>query len=338
MFYRTDRNDVIMLPPTHDGLIEWKSFSAQNLLRSIQVKGVLDEGHKIISVRNTATTLRELVDTLKYGQNFKDGFFYPYLASNWGVSPEEIQDFSAYDVLKYMVDGYDSKTYDWYEVEGGLQKYIDIVSGSLRTTKIKLNSRVTQVSQTNNHYAVLDVNGTQQEYDHVIFTTDASVTSALLSHLPLETQLAESLAKVKYYTTKIAIHSDKRFMPPDANDWRVINIRYDGSHAATTVYKSWKSKTPIFKSWITYDVRAPNDKGVAMPSNLYGLFTFNHPIVDHHYFEAQKVVEQLQGNHNLWFAGMWTYNNDSHESAIISAIKIAERLAPNSDRLNILKK
>jgi hypothetical protein len=50
------------------------------------------------------------------------------------------------------------------------------------------------------------------------------------------------------------------------------------------------------------------------------------------------VVEQLQGNHNLWFAGMWTYNNDSHESAVISAIKIAERLAPNSDRLNILKK
>jgi len=60
-------------------------------------------------------------------------------------------------------------------------------------------------------------------------------------------------------------------------------------------------------------------------------------MTDHYYFEVQKAVEQLQGNNNLWFAGMWTYDNDSHESAIISAIKVAERLAPDSGHLKILQ-
>ena len=37
------------------------------------------------------------------------------------------------------------------------------------------------------------------------------------------------------------------------------------------------------------------------------------------------------GRHNVWLAGMYTHDADCHESAIISAVNIARRLAPASE-------
>lgn len=336
-FYRTDGSEQIILPPYHDGKVEWQSLTPSNLYKSAQLKMIIEYGRKIITDHNTDPTLQAFVDTISVSKNFKTTFLYPLLASAWGVTPDEIQDFSAYNTLKYIVEGNDNKNYQWYEVTGGLKKYIEAVRDSLQKTDVRLNARVTQIVNANGHYTLSAADGSVRDYDQIVFATDANVTSALLSTLPDEAQLSAELAKVHYYDTKIAIHSDPRFMPANKADWRTVNIRYDGIHAATTMYKDWKSKTPIFKSWLTYDVRSPNDKGSPLPSPLYALIDYKHPTTDSRYFHAQSVVEKAQGLNHLWFAGMWTYDNDSHESAIISAIKVAQHLAPESERLKILQ-
>ena len=74
-----------------------------------------------------------------------------------------------------------------------------------------------------------------------------------------------------------------------------------------------------------------------MPSNIYAMVYYKHPIVDKNYFDVQSEIKQLQGKRNLWFAGNWSYDTDSHESAILSAIEIAQKLAPDSQRLKILQ-
>jgi predicted NAD/FAD-binding protein len=336
-FYKTDGSDVFMLPPFHDGQIEWKSLTPSNLSRSLQLKTVVDNARTLIKSGDTAISVRDFVNTLNVSKEFKETYLYPLLASAWGVSLDDIQEFSALNSLKYLVDGGDIPNYKWYEVVGGLKIYIDAVKNSLQKTEIKLNARVTQLGQNNGHYTVLASDGSLREYDHIVFAIPMDVASALLSNLPNENELATTLGKVKYYDTKIAIHSDRRFMPPDQADWRVANIRYDGTHSELSVYKSWRSKTPIFKSWITYDVRAPKDPGDPLPSNLYALISYRHPFIDYKYFEAQKMTQQMQGNNNIWFAGLWTNHGDIHESAIISAMTIAEHLAPRSERLVVLE-
>lgn len=126
-------------------------------------------------------------------------------------------------------------------------------------------------------------------------------------------------------------------MPPDLDDWSVVNVRYDGTLSATTVHKEWLSPTaPLFKSWITYDVRAPSDKGNPMPSPLYALAHYDHAINDADYFDVQQKLARVQGHYNLWFVGNYTYDNDSHESAILSAVTVAKYLAPFSKRLKKL--
>lgn len=333
-FYNVNGKDIIILPPYHDGKVEWKSFTPNNLFKSIQFKIVIDKSRQFLSTQDNYTTLQSFVDTLNITNEFKNTLFYPTLAAAWGVSPNDIKDFSAFTSLKYLIEGYDAPKYQWIEVKDGLKKYIETVRESLEKTEIKLNARVIHIEKTNGKYTVITENGLSGEYDHLVFATPANVTAALLSTLPDTRHLSTILNEVKYYDTKIAIHSDERFMPPKKEDWRVVNIRYDGTHAATTMYKAWKSKTPIFKSWLTYDVLP--DQSNRLPSPLYALLSYKHPVTDYHYFQAQEAIAEAQGKDNLWFAGMWTYDNDSHESAIVSAIKVAERLAPHSERLKII--
>ena len=51
------------------------------------------------------------------------------------------------------------------------------------------------------------------------------------------------------------------------------------------------------------------------------------------YYRAQRDLALLQGQDNLWFAGSYTLDVDSHESGIRSAIALARRLNPNSANL-----
>ncbi len=336
-FYRTDIKQTLILPPYHDGTIETISLTPSNLYRLLQLKRVIDKGRKIIESHNMSLLFSDFINTVNLEPNFKTDFIFPFIASAWGVTPEDIKTTSAYISLKYLIEGNDAGNYKWYEVEKGLSYYIKIVQSSLKTTKVLLNSPVRQIERENEHYIITTVQGSKSTYDQVILSTNPNIAADLLGKLPDIQDLVATLKSVRYYDTKIAIHSDTRFMPEKKKNWRVVNIAYNGQYAATTIYKKWKTKTPIFRSWITFDVRSPNDTGPALPNNLHALVNYKHPYTDQFYIEAQRMVKQMQGYRNLWFVGVWTRDNDSHESALVSAVKVAEKLAPHSRRLKIMK-
>ena len=52
---------------------------------------------------------------------------------------------------------------------------------------------------------------------------------------------------------------------------------------------------------------------------------------------AARALRPLQGRHGLYFSGQYTTGFDSQESAVYSAIKVAESLAPASQTLRSLK-
>ena len=62
------------------------------------------------------------------------------------------------------------------------------------------------------------------------------------------------------------------------------------------------------------------------PESIYALEDFKHAKPDLNYFKTQKFIQEIQGQNNLWFAGLYTHDIDAHESAIVSAIKIAKQL------------
>ncbi|KTC98393.1 FAD-dependent oxidoreductase [Legionella erythra] len=336
-YYDTDGSDLIILPPYHDGQVEWQSLTPSNLRKLMNMKVVLDVGHHVMEEKDSTLTLEVLADSIHITEVFKDTFLYPFLAAGWGVTSDEIRTFSAFSVLQYMVTSYDNSSNEWFEVETGLSSYITRMSRDLKNSRIHLNSHIANITFEQGAYVIEEDNGTRREFDHLVFATNAKIAAQLMKSLPEREALMKTLARVRYYDTQIAIHGDRRFMPPKEKDWRVANVRYDGVNSAMTIYKKWKSKTPVFKSWVTHDIRAPGDKGSQTPNHLYALIKYQHPYTDKAFFEAQKAAQAEQGQYNLWFAGMWMNDIGSHEDAIVSAIHIAERLAPNSARLHILQ-
>lgn len=334
-FYRTDGKSLIILPPYYEGKVELKSFTPENWSRLLTLELVLNKAKEIIKKEDMYTTLGEAFHSIHLTKHFKNEFMYPLLAAGWSVPPGDMADFSAYNTLKYIVDQY-TVGFKWYEVKNGISTYMNSMQKTLVNTDIRLNSPVTKIERHHHGYIIHTNKGTC-EYDHVIFATGPKALETLLKTMPVHSPLVDALEKMKPIHAKIAIHGDARFMPPHKEDWRVANVRFDRKNSELTIYKSWDSPKPIFKSWINMDVRAPNDHQGPMPSPLYALVPFEHSYTDKAYFDAQKVVKQVQGQNNLWYVGVWTMGRDIHESSVISAMKVAEKLAPNSSRLQILE-
>lgn len=336
-FYRTDSNDAIILPPFHDGVIEWESLSAHDIVTMVQLDHLLDKAKVIIDTKNDAITLQNFLNLLGLSSHFKEEFLYPFIGAGWGVSKDDIKQFAAYDALKYVVEGKKEEHYQWIEIVDGTKKYIQALADQLDATTVKLNSKITSIFYGNGIYTIVTEDGSSDQFEHLIFATNAMEAKRLLQDISETAHLRAVLENIRYFKTTIAIHGDPRFMPPDHDDWRVVNVRYDGHHSASTIYKKWLSKKPIFKSWLTFDVRPEGDIGSPMPEPLYDLVHYDHPIADINYFQAQKALKMMQGVNCLWFAGNYTHDNDSHESAIISAMNVAKRLAPHSTRLQLLE-
>ena len=167
--------------------------------------------------------------------------------------------------------------------------------------------------------------------DHLIIATDAYEAAKLLKNIPHASQLSASLNTQEYLPTTIAIHGDRRLMPIKQEDWSIANIAYDGKNSALTICKPYMQEIPLFRSWITYNLGLPSNN--PMPEPLYDIKKFYHSKVNSTYFKLQKDIALQQGNNNLWIAGFYTHDVDSHNSAIVSAINVAKKLAPKSSRL-----
>jgi uncharacterized protein len=328
-FFRTDRDDSLVITPFHDGKIQWSSFSPYHFLRLLQMKYALTQGKKFASLKNPDPSVESFVNCLSYfaTSSFKQNLLYPFLAAAWGVSLEEIKEFSAYDVMSTITQGMSSwsvKPPTLNEVEGGTSAYIDAVSRQVSKTEIYLNTEISEIIYDGHRYTV-SVGNSKFYFDELVFATPANEAARLLTDVSEASEVRDLLTEIKYYPTRIGIHGNFSFMPQKKSDWSVVNVRYDGNRSAMTIYHASRSRDVILKSWLM--------PGEEEPKPLYSLRNYMHPTIDSTYFKVQRELESFQGQNHLWFAGVYTYGVNSHESAIRSAVRVAQHLAPGSVRL-----
>jgi uncharacterized protein len=86
----------------------------------------------------------------------------------------------------------------------------------------------------------------------------------------------------------------------------------------------------LLKSWISNRSVQPD------PADILYQETYQHPNITYATVAAQEQLSGYQGQQNLWFVGSYTYDVDSQENALVSAIKIGQRLAPTSPNMQRL--
>jgi predicted NAD/FAD-binding protein len=297
----------------------------------IQFQRALQSAKPLVDAFDSSVTVEQFIEGLRSGRSFKDEFCYPMLQSIWGIDRHDVKHYSAYNALKYYVlcDVGNFSQFYFTEVVGGSRAYIQTLTKALTRARLEFPAGIQRLTRQAGRYAVELADGSHREFDHLIIATSARDAYQLITPLDQTEALRNELGKFEYFKTTIAVHGDTRLMPANRKHWSVFNIRHDGDHSALTIWKRWKSEKPVFKSWVTHERIAPDP--------LYHTATYDHPAVRPVHFETQQKLARLQGLNNLWLAGMYTHDIDSHESAILSAVKIAERLSPQSSNLNRLR-
>ena len=325
VFHERDQHPVV-LPPFRNGCPVWASLTPTAVCHMLRLRSFLSAVPAFLERHELTVTIGEYIESQRLPKRFVDDFLYPLLLSFWCVELSDFRGFAAYNALYYLGANMPARLSPppQSEIAGGLKVYVDALVRGLGTTKIRLDAGIRRVTRESDGYAVDEANGTRHTFDHVVIATNARQAADLIQSVPeLEPRVAE-LRRFRYFDTKIAIHGDRRLMPRSKAAWSVVNARWDGAHSSLSIWSAARG-LPVFKSWVTFDQ--------ALPDPLYAVATYEHGKIDIDYFDAQRRLKALQGQHRLWLAGLYTDDADSHESAIRSAITVARELAPGSQRL-----
>lgn len=329
--YSTDGRMTRLLPPYNRERVVWSAYHPSALWDLLLFQRVIARSIPLIDAADPFITLEDYLRTLRLPERFTREFLYPFLLAEWCVELDEFRTFSAYNALKYVVKsrpgGFPPISYA-NEVVGGTGAYVAALAQTLTRTQIHLSANITHVTHSDGQYTLHQAGGAQHTFDHLIIATGTSDARRLLGDVKVAQTRREELDRIDTFTTIIAVHEDRRLMPANPVHWSVVNTRYDAAHSQNTVWKRWKSRKPIFRSWVTYDT--------ALPEPLHHARTYQHPKVNGNYFRAQRNLIPLQGKDNLWLAGLYMYDIDCHESALLSAVGIAQKLAPQSGNLQRL--
>jgi predicted NAD/FAD-binding protein len=215
---------------------------------------------------------------------------------------------------------------------GGNVQFLASLAGNLTT---HVGSNVASVSPLPaGGFSIENADGIVENVDLVVFATPPYVTRLLLPSLPGLSPVASLLEDFSYFPTEISIHRDPVYMPEKRRHWSAYNTLVDGTHAEASVWygafrQSSGGPVSLFKSWATARTLDPQEE----------LFRreFLHPRITPDFIEAGRALAQYQGQDGVWFAGSYTREVDSQDTALLSAMSVVREMDPMAPNLLALE-
>lgn len=326
---RTPERRSVALPPSRAGRPVWSSLTPGALADLIRFRRFLVGIPSFLERRDTTVTTEEYITALRMPASFTDRFLYPLLLALWCVDLPTLHSFAAYNTLHYfseaLSDGFHPPTQ--LQIDGGVRAYVDKLVHDLQRAQVRTATGAVRLERHDDEYVIQDAVDSRESFDHIVIATNAQQAAELLRSMDGLEAVTEQLDRVEYFDTTIAVHGDRRLMPPRRGAWSVVNARWDGEHSHLSVWDPALG-LDVFRSWVTYDTQPPEP--------LYATVTYRHGKITPAYFDAQRRLKDLNGVAHVWIAGLYMHDTDSHESAIRSAVAVARRLAPESERLALL--
>jgi predicted NAD/FAD-binding protein len=217
--------------------------------------------------------------------------------------------------------------YEWQVISGGANAYIRKMASLLGRTTLHVDAAVNAIRRTADGFEVVSAPTGPLPFDQVIVATGARDALNLIGDTEDTSSARHALSRFEYYQARVATHSDAGYMPPKRKHWAVGNVRYDGKSADMTIWWGRNSGESVFASYVQE----------TLPEETHHVSSFWLPMETPAHFEAQETLAAVQGQGGLWFGGDYTRDIGSHEDAVVSAIAIAERLSPDSARLEQIK-
>ena len=287
---------------------------------------------KLETTDDWTTTAEQFIERLPVARSARVRVLYPMTGAMFGFTVPQVKQMSARAVVAFVVRGQGDgllAPFDYHNAAGGLGAVVEALTRDLTTVEIRTGAAATRLVRDGTQWQVHDATGAVHTADHVVLTLPPYAAAPLIARLAGGEPLAGIHTRFPYLPAKVALHTDPAYMPADRRHRSGYNVLSDGDFCEPTMaFGAFRPGDDVFKSWISNRRELPRD--------IIETFEYRHAHETPAYAAAQRALAAHQGERNLWFAGTHTLDVSSQENALVSAMRVAERLAPDTARLKSL--
>ena len=272
---------------------------------------------------------------LPLARSFKNDVLYPWITATIGCARDDARRASARSILQTFALAFPASVLEGastYTSKIGLQGNLQRMLDRSPTVQVHLRTPARALSRTRAGWFLSTRAGRKGPYRYVVLNAPPRAGRELLRPLPAFADVTELLDVYRYFDSRLLVHTDPAYMHRDRGNWAAYNAgvrgrRCEGSAWLGALQEQSAAGTSVhvFKSWA--------QRRRADPENILLERRFKHPLISRSTIKAARALRPLQGRKGLYFSGHYTTGMDLQESALYSAMQVAEALAPGSRTL-----
>ncbi len=268
----------------------------------------------------TQLTIDQYLKKKKYSYYFKLNHLYPMAASIWSTPIEKISKYPLKEFVNFFSNHGLLRILNrpkWKTVEGGSKEYVKRVLNNPKIRSFK-NKKVKLGKNIEGKWEVIFDNS-KKKYDHLILAIHSDQVKNIFTNYRKD--YFKFFSQIKYSKNIVYLHSDERLMPQNKNVWASWNYLESDSTLSVTYWMNLLQNLNTSQNFfVSLNPEINIDKKKIRKKVLY-----HHPTYTFETFDAQKKIQLIQGQDNLWFCGAYL-GYGFHEDGISSGLKVAKDL------------
>jgi predicted NAD/FAD-binding protein len=285
------------------------------------------------------TTVEEWIVSLPLDPAFLADVLYPWITATIGCSRADAWRVSARSILQTFALAFPpdpTAGATTYNSRIGLQGNLRRLVNRVPAARVHCNSPVRALSRNGDGWTLRTRGGLRGPYRYVVMNAPPRISRELLRPLSAFREVTALLHQYRYFDSRLLIHKDPAYVHRDRAYWTAYNAGVDGRECEGSAwYGALHDPLPsgatvdVFKSWA--------ERRRVVPKRIVLERHFKHPLITPRTIAAARALRPLQGRHGLYFSGTHTTGTDLQETALYSAMKVAEAVAPASAKLASLR-
>ena len=265
-----------------------------------------------------------LVDQ-KFSNEFRDWYFLPMMGCIWSCPTDQMLKFPVATMIRFCYNhGLIQVTNrpQWWTVKGGAKHYVEKIVA--RIADKRLNTPVRRIVRNAAGVQVSTDTGTEL-FDKLVLAAHSDQSLAMLQAPTAFEQRA--LGAIRYQPNRAVLHTDTSVLPKKKIAWAAWNYEraQHTERESTQVCLHYLLNMLQPLPFLQPVVVSLNPLREIARQHVMAEFDYAHPVFDLAATAAQKEVEALQGQHNIYFCGAWT-GYGFHEDGLKSGLNVAKLL------------
>ncbi|MFN0106168.1 MAG: FAD-dependent oxidoreductase [Bryobacteraceae bacterium] len=274
-------------------------------------------------------TLGDWLPTLGLTREQWEGMILPWAASLYSGNIEQARGLSARAAMVFAAKALPEKATDpllYYALKRGMVEPLRRMLAQCHTVRVLTGAEVKTVGRdAQGGFLVGYGAGGQTQVDDLVFASSGPATLQLLAGMPETSAQQTALRGIEFHDTRLALHMDPVYAAAKENYRSFFNAQIHGGYCQASMWLKEVVGANVWKSWVTHRT--------SQPGQILHQAAFRHMLPTAASIQAQNEVRPLQGRDGIWLTGGYLHPFDSQETALLSAMDVAEGLAGTGARM-----